>query len=391
MKLTKRTIDALHPPQKGNSLHWDDELPGFGVQVMASGIKSYVLNYRVKGHQRRITIGRHGEITPTKARDEAMRLKAGARAGMDPLAEREKGRKEPTFNELADEYERVHLPRKKSAREDRRFLAYLRPKLGNRKLSTITRREIQNLHRKKGESAPVQANRVASLLSKMFNLAIKWEWLERNSAQGIERFKEEKRDRFVKEHELPRLIESIQAEPDLYIRGFFLLLLLTGARRSELLSMRHEDIDFYTAEWRISITKAGRVHVLPLSEEAVEVIKSLPHVVGNPYVIVGRKERDHLKEPAKAWQRIRRRAGLNDVRIHDLRRTVGSYMAMGGANLPLIGKVLNHSNPSTTQIYARLADNAPRAALEEVGKTVMNASRNPTLPKVIPIKRKKSK
>ena len=156
MKLSKLRIDALKPPKNGykdakgktvkHKIFWDDELPGFGLRVTNTGVKAYILIYRVKGRQRRITIGRHGEFTPTKARDEAMRLKTEVRAGEDPLDEREKGRKEPTFNDLADEYERVHLPRKKSAREDRRFLAYLRPKLGNRKLSSLSRREIQKLH-----------------------------------------------------------------------------------------------------------------------------------------------------------------------------------------------------------------------------------------------------
>ncbi|MFC1491043.1 tyrosine-type recombinase/integrase [Nitrospinota bacterium] len=389
MKLTKRSIDALRPPKNGTALHWDTELPGFGIRITASGVKAYVLNYRVNGRERRITIGRHGVITPTQARNEAMRLKARTRAGTDPLAEREKGRKEPTFNNLADEYEAVHLPGKKSSRDDQRYLNYLRPKLGSRKLSSITRREVQNLHRKKGETTPIQANRMASLFSKMFNLAIKWEWLVNNPAQGIERFKEKKRDRYVKEHELPRLMKAIQVEPDSYIRGFFLLLLLTGARRQEVLTMRWEDIDFELGEWRIPDTKAGRVHVVPLSPQALEILKSFPRVVGNPYVIVGRKEREHLKEPAKAWQRIRNQAGLDDVRIHDLRRTVGSYMAMGGASLPLIGKVLNHSNTSTTQIYARLGDEAPRTALESIGATIMNAYEGPTTTKVVHLGKKR--
>jgi integrase len=386
MKLSKLRIDALKPPKNGykdakgktvkHKIFWDDELPGFGLRVTNTGVKAYILIYRVKGRQRRITIGRHGEFTPTKARDEAMRLKTEVRAGEDPLDEREKGRKEPTFNDLADEYERVHLPRKKSAREDRRFLAYLRPKLGNRKLSSLSRREIQKLHQKKGESAPVDANRMASLLSKIFNLAIKWDWMTHNLAQGIERFPEPKRDRFVKELELPHLLKAIAQEKNPYIQGFFHLLLLTGSRRSELLTMKWEDLDFDRLEWRIPDTKSGRVHVIPLIRQAIEVLESIPRVSENPYVIVGRKDKQHLKEPAKAWLRIRKKAGLEDVRLHDLRRTVGSYMAMSGESLPLIGKILNHSNASTTQIYARLGDNAPRAALQAVGETVKLAMGN---------------
>ncbi len=246
---------------------------------------------------------------------------------------------------------------------------------------------MEAIHRKKGATAPYEANRTLALLSKMFSLAIQWEMMNKNPAKGIERFRETKRDRFVKDHELPRLMKAIQEEPNPYIHGFFMLLLLTGARRSEVLTMRREDIDFEVPEWRIPDTKAGRIHFLPLTEGAVEVIESLPRVVGNPYVIVGRNGKGHLKEPAKAWQRIRERTKLKDVRLHDLRRTVGSYMAMSGASLPLIGDVLNHTNPSTTQIYARFGNDASRVALESIAATVRNASGKPDEPKVVPIRK----
>lgn len=272
-----------------------------------------------------------------------------------------------------DEYERHHLPGKKAKRDDLRFISYLRPKIGNRKVSSISRRDIETIFRKKGETAPVQANRMLSFLSKALNLAIRWDWISDNPAKGINKYREIKRDRYVNTHELPGLMEAIHAEPNPYIKAAFLLFLLTGARRSEVLTLRWEDIDFETAEWRISDTKSGRSHVIPLSQSALKIIRALPRIVGNPFVIVGNKKNSYLKNPTKAWYRIRKRAGLEDVRIHDLRRTVGSYMAQGGASLPLIGRVLNHSNPSTTAIYARIGDEAPRAALEAIENTVMNS------------------
>ncbi|MDA0999844.1 MAG: Arm DNA-binding domain-containing protein, partial [bacterium] len=169
MKLTKRTVDALPVPRAGKRFYWDDALPGFGMSVTSGGVKSYVLDYRHKGRQRRITIGRHGEeMPPDEARKEAGDFKAAIRKGIDPLAERERGRREPTFEDLAREYERVHLPRKRSGKEDLRFIAYAKARLGRRKLSSLTRREIQALHRRKGETAPVQANRMIACLSKMF-------------------------------------------------------------------------------------------------------------------------------------------------------------------------------------------------------------------------------
>jgi integrase len=373
LTLSKKFIDGLPVPLSGKSLHWDDQLRGFGLSITANGTKSFILNYRYKGRERRFTIGRYGDLTPTKARAEALGLKAVIRAGVDPLTEREKGKKEPTFNDLADEYERVHLPRKKWGGDDRRFIAYLRPLLGNRPLSTITRRDVELIFRRKGRAAPIQANRLLSFLSKAFSLARGWGWISDNPARRIERFREEKRDRYVKRHELPQLMGAIEKENNPHIRAFFLLCLLTGARRSEILSMCWEDVDLETGEWRIPDTKSGRAHLVHLNEGALQTIRDLPRMVGNPHVIVGHKKGDRLRNPAKAWARIRERAGLEDVRIHDLRRTVGSYMAQSGASLPLIGAVLNHSNPSTTQIYARMADDSPRAAWDAIGGIVGEA------------------
>jgi integrase len=198
----------------------------------------------------------------------------------------------------------------------------------------------------------------------MFNLAHSWGiYSQENPATRIELFKEEKRDRFIRPDELPRLMESLRQEPNPYIRGALLTCLLTGQRKSEVLSMKWEDVHLDQGVWRIPTTKAGRPHLVPLPGPVSELLRNLPLVADNPFVFAGRGK-SHLINISKPWNEIRARAGLPDVRIHDLRRTVGSWLAGSGASLPLIGKVLNHSQPSTTAIYARLDIEPVRVALE---------------------------
>jgi integrase len=206
----------------------------------------------------------------------------------------------------------------------------------------------------------------------MFNLARTWGVFGGdNPAAGIELFKEEKRDRFVKPEELPELFKAIQKEPNPYRAAAFLILLLTGARKTEVLCMRWEDLDLKQATWRIPETKAGRPHLLPLPRAAVKLLAHLPRQEGSPYVFPGRRQGQHLVKLSKAWKTIRQEAKLEDVRIHDLRRTLGSWLAASGASLPLIGKALNHSQVSTTAVYARLDLEPVRVALEANAKKML--------------------
>ena len=192
-KLTKRIVDAIVPPPPTRKppfeLYWDSAEKGFGLRVTSNDIKSYILAYRFNGRQRLMTIGRHGEkFTPDKARGEAADLKSRIRNGADPLAEKEKGIQEPAFNDLIAEYRRVWLPRKASAWLDEIGIKYLEPRLGGRKLSTITKRQLQAIHLGKGKKNPTAANRLLALLSKMFSLALDWEWVTKNPVKGIEKF-----------------------------------------------------------------------------------------------------------------------------------------------------------------------------------------------------------
>jgi integrase len=213
-----------------------------------------------------------------------------------------------------------------------------------------------------------------ALVRKMFNLARLWGiYNGDNPATGIELFPEEKRDRFIQPRELPKLFEALNAEPNPYVKTALLVALLTGARRGEVLAMRWVDVDLQQAIWRIPDTKARRPHWVPLPQPVVTLLQALLQVQDNPYVFPGRDAHGHLTNISKAWTRIRTHAGLADVRIHDLRRTLGSWLAASGASLPLIGKALNHSQVSTTAIYARLSLDPVRTALESNAQRMLSA------------------
>jgi integrase len=377
--LTKRTIDALayDPAGPNQQIAWDEgEIPGFGVRVYPSGGKSYVLVYRTKeGRPRLLTLGKHGVLTVQQAREQARTALLGARSGSDPVEARQKARRGETVRDLASMYiERHAKPHKKTWREDeRRLNKWVVPAFGSRKVVDVKRPDVARLHHKIGEDAPYEANRVLALVAVMFSKAAEWGLLDDgapNPAARVQTFKERSRERWVTPAELPALVTAIGAEPSPYIRAAVKLYLLTGLRRSELLQLTWKDVDFDRREIRLADTKAGRSHTVALSAAAVEVLRELPRQLGSAHVFPGRVEGQPLVNIAKSWRRIRRRAEMEDVRLHDLRRTVGSWLATSGASLPLIGKVLNHSNASTTQVYARLAEDAARVALEEHGERI---------------------
>ena len=363
-KLTKRIIDDTPLPASGQVFVRDSVLRGFALRV-TKGAKNFVLERRVKGRVRRITIGPFGPLTVDEARKLAEAHVGAIAQGEDPAQARQDRIKEPTFADLTALYEQRHLPFKRSAKDDRSLLKSQLSELKTRKLSDITRNDVVVLHSKIGETAPYRANRAVALLRKMFNLAKDWGMFQgENPATRIHFFKEKERDRFVRPDEFPRVFAAILEEPDEYVRGAFVTYLFTGARREEVLTMRWEDISLEQAEWRIPQTKADRPHVLPLTGPLLAVLSKLPRQDGNPYVFAGRNG-SHRVNIKRAWGRIRTKGGISDVRLHDLRRTVGSWLAGSGESLQLIGAVLNHSNISTTRIYARLDLDPPRRALEQ--------------------------
>ncbi len=365
-KLTKRLIDATKSPKTGQIFIRDAELPGFALRV-THGSKSFIVEKRIHGRPRRFTLGPYGPLTLEEARRSAQ-VKIGEIAkGGDPATVQQQRLHGATFGDLEQLYLERHAIHKKSLSNDEGMLNNHLAKWRTRKLTAITRAEVCTRHAEMGAAGhKTWANRMVALVRTMFNLAQDWGLhAGTNPASRIKFFKEVTRDRFVKPDELPRLWRALQQEPNPYVRVAFFVGLLTGARRSEVLAMRWTDIDVRQSLWTIPSTKAGRAHVIPLPRLALEEILKLPRLGENPYVFCGRWGRSHLINLSKPWRRIRKEAKLNDVRIHDLRRTLGSWLVAAGASLPLIGKALNHSQPATTAIYARMQLDPVRAALEE--------------------------
>jgi integrase len=363
-KLTKRLIDVIPHPSKGQIFIRDEELPGFALRVTA-GSKSFILEKRIHGRPRRFTLGPYGPLTLEQARRLAMEKAGEIARGGDPAEERREHRQVVTFGELETLYLERHAVRKKSKANDVSLLNHHLASWRTRRLTAITRGDVAKRHAEMGKDHPTWANRAVALIRTMFNLAQDWGLHPGpNPASRIQFFKEVKRDRYVRPDELPRLWRALQTEPNPYVRGAFFIGLLTGARRTEVLTMEWADIDFTQALWRIPETKAGRPHTIPLARLVVEELQKLPRLNGNPYVFCGRWGKSHLVNVSIPWRRIRKEAGLDDVRIHDLRRTLGSWLVGAGSSLPLIGKVLNHSQAETTAVYARLQLDPVRAALE---------------------------
>jgi integrase len=373
-KLTQKFIDAQSFNGTAKHIIWDGEVKGFGVRIYPTGKKSFVLDYRDNNRKNLMVIGSCSVLKVDAARKDAKEYLANLTKGINPLQERQKAKQGKLIKDLCKAYIESHAVKKKSGKDDiTRIERFIIPAWGNLLATNIKRADVSALHIKLGKQGHYQANRVYSLLSKMFNLARAWGFVPEehiNPCFGIEKFKEEKRDRFVSHEEFPRLAEAITAELNQSVVAAIWLYLLTGLRKEELLNLKWSDIDMTRKELKLTDTKNGKSHYLPLSVAAIDVLNQVQRIEDNPYVIVGKNPGCHLVNIAKPWERIRMAAGLEDVRLHDLRRTVGSWLAQSNNSLHLIGKVLNHSNQSTTAIYARFGQDSVRDALEQHGQLI---------------------
>lgn len=363
-KITKRVVDAAKSPAKGQVFIRDSELLGFALRLTKSS-KAFILEKRVRGRMRRITIGAYGPFTVEQARKQAVELAGRIAKGEDPAQERRDAHAEPTFGNLTALYVERHGPKKRTIAIDQSVLKRYVDDWRTWRLSAITPNEVARRHSKVGETAPYAANRLVALLRKMFNLARGWGLSrDENPAEGLQFFPERKRSRFVEPAEFPRFFQALKHEPDPYIKTALLVSLFTGARIGETLAAKWDDVDLDRAVWRLPQTKADREHLLPLPGPVLQALRALKRLHGNPHVFPSHGKSGHLTDLSRAWARICERAKIRDLRIHDVRRTLGSWLAIAGASLPMIGKILNHSQPSTTAIYARLHLDPLREALE---------------------------
>jgi integrase len=386
--LTDAIVRRLPTPVKGKEITLDAEVTGFGVRVTAAGHRAFVLRYTTRaGRERVFTIGDATVWRCTIARAKAKDLRRAIEDGGDPLADIEDERAAPTVAELCDRFEAEHLPRKRESTAGdyaRMLRLYVRPALGRLKVADVRFEDIDRLHRKvTAADRPYRANRLAAILSKMFALAIRWRMREDNPVRGIERNTEYLRRRYLSPDELARLIKALAEYPDQQTANIFRMLLLTGARRGEVLSMRWADLDLTAGIWSKppSSTKQKEHHQVPLSAPVRQLLseiraaQSAKHRVLGTYVFPGLGSSGHVVELKKAWRSVCRAAAITGLRIHDLRHSFASQLASGGASLPLIGALLGHSNPNTTARYAHLFDDPQRAAVERVGAVVINAGK----------------
>lgn len=395
-KLTKRYIDSIKPAENKDVVVWDDDLPGFGIRTKPSGWKSFIIQYRnAQGRSRRVTIGVYGRMTPSDARKQAREALVEVDKGQDP-AENKKGLREAlSVSELAHRYIVEHAePKKKplSVTQDRRLLEkIILPVLGHHQINAVTRPDIAKLHHDQRDT-PFQANRVIALCSKMFNLAEKWGLRPdgTNPCRHVERYKEPKRERFLSGDELSRLGEALSeaevAETPSAITALRLLL-FTGCRLSEILALRWSEVDLDRGLLNIPDSKTGS-KLVPLPGPALDVLLEAPRISGNPFVCPGAKAGSHLVGLQKIWNRIRTRADLEDVRHHDLRHSFASVAAAANMGLPIIGKLLGHTQAATTARYAHLSMDPLKAASEKIAGRIDKAmKKKPARAKIIELKR----
>jgi integrase len=374
-QLTDKLVKALPAPPAGNRITYDTTVPGFGARVTAAGARAFVLSYRTRaeGRSRRYTIGGYPDWSAGAARDEARRLKRQIDGGADPVGELQATRAAPTVNDLCDRFIEDHLGHIKVSTADdyKARVGRIRPRLGKLKVAAVTFSDIQALHRwETRERGSYTANRTVAMLSRMFNLAVRWKWRADNPAKGIERNQEHKRQRYLNKEELARFMAVLAADKDQQAANILRLLLLTGARKSEALTAKWADLDLTSGIWTKphTRTKQGREHRVPLSAPACMLLAGIERG-GSEFVFPGRYG-DHRATVEKAWRRICKATRITGLRVHDLRHSYASHLASAGIGLHVIGALLGHSNPTTTHRYAHLMDDPLRAATERVGAII---------------------
>lgn len=403
-KLTKRDIDALPVPAK-RTVYYDEDLKGFGLVVLPSGKRSWVVEYRPGGrgrtvHVKRYRLGSFSDLSPDQARKAAQTMLAKVRLGGDPARDQADKREMLTVKALAERF----LDDGCATKKDSTVAIYrihvnkhIIPAIGSIKADAITRADIKRLHRKIGSTARPTANRVVNLLSGVFRWAIEEGLLPEqhaNPAKGVEKYREDGRERFLSSEELRRLGDAIaEAEtigvewtpdPDKQTKhapapenrrttisresaAAIRLLIFTGARLREILHLRWEYVDEQRGLLLLPDSKTGK-KAIPLNAPALAVLASLTRV--GPYVIPGDDLQKHRADLHRPWRLVTKRAGLEGLRIHDLRHTFASVGAGAALGLQVIGKLLGHAQSSTTERYAHLADDPLRRASEAIAQTI---------------------
>lgn len=372
--LEQAMADAVQT--KKEIIVWDKAITGLGARVSPKGKASFILQYRFQGSPRKLTMARYGAIGIAQAKELAKKFHADIARGIDPALRKQEHKRGNTMKDLCNQYIKMHLGKKRWKKDDLRFInTRIIPRLGRYKIAQVTFQDIVAFHRDYG--APIQANRCLALLQAMFNLAKEWGMLDRtadNPAMGVKRNPERARDRYITEHEMPVLMNEIQTYPDPYIKGALLICLFTGIRQMSVMSLEWRDIDLQAGtlkERKAKTSNAGEIVTHILSQSSIDVLSSIP--VHGTYVFTnGRTVRTQTQMLWRAWKAIKEKAGIveseNDkLWLHDLRRTLGSWLVKNNYSSAIAKRALNHKSDVAARRYQHINDgDTVKKALEDV-------------------------
>lgn len=373
---TREALHQIYSPQDKRDVYKDTKEKGLLLIVSYGGSKIFYLGTVIKKKYYRIKIGAFPELSILEARIKASELKCQIAKGYNPIEEKARISSELTFEELYDKYLNEYSKINNKCWED--YAASIdryAKHLYKMKISTIQKANIQELFNKLTQTGKYGANRFLELLSPIFNKAIEWELLKVNPVIGIKKHKEQSRDRYLTREELPRFFGAVEEETNKLIKDFILISLYTSARKGNVLTMSWNNISFTDKKWYIPDTKNGDPQFLPLLDQAIEILRARKEQSTSQWVFPSETSSSgHLQEPKKAWKRVCEKAEIENLRIHDLRRTIPSWMAMTGANQYVIGKVLNHRDPRSTAIYARLGLDTAREFMQKAVNSITNSA-----------------
>jgi integrase len=367
VKLTERNVRAVSPGEK-QIVIWDDSLPGFLLTVSPGGTKAFNFDYRFCGRRRRVTIGRFGAWTVEGARKEARQLRVRVDKGEDPKHQEDISSK--TVRDAWQRFESDYLPELAAGtRYDFGKYAenWILPRLGSMPVLTVAFGDIERLHKAYSKKAPYAANRCVEFIRRLFNLAIRWGWCDTNPAAFIEFNRELNRQTYLDRAQVDALLNALAGgNRNSDVADFLRFLILTGCRKGEAAAMTWDQIDFKAGAWTkpAHSVKSRREHRVPLNDQALAILKRRKGDVGLVFSLPNGKP---IRDPRKVLWAACKRAGVPLVRIHDLRHTFASLLASGGTSLPVIGALLDHSNPQTTSRYAHLFDDVLRDAAQKAG------------------------
>lgn len=433
LNFTKPALQNLKIPQ-GNSnakggvydTYRDTKEKGLILVVSNGGSKTFYLYSKISGKPQRHKLGKFPEMGVEGARKKARKVRGEIADGKDPQAEKDKIKKDMLFADFFNDHfmKRYSEPFKKSSKFDRDQFRLHLGVIKNKKLLHITRGDIEKLHSDIGaKSGKYAANHVLELVKVVFNKAIEWGWEGQNPTALVRKFKKKSRERFLLPEELPRFFAALDQEPNENMRDFFYLSLFTGARKSNVTAMRWQDISFERETWRIEETKNGEAVTVNLVPEAIDLLKRREKAKRSEWVFPSESKSGHMQDPKAAWRRILMRselhqligrindaksahpdlknvlaeveagnlktalkncrnvakqlavpmddAGLKDLRIHDLRRTLGSWQAITGANTYVIGRSLGHKSDQSTSVYARLHNDPVKMSVKLATDTML--------------------